>query len=82
MTERQGRLHLLNDSSAAKAWHPLATVFQAAVAARNAKLEARGLEERLADPRRRVIVVPDQPYVDMLDAKARLPGNFGTGKRQ
>jgi len=82
ITERQGRLHLVDDSSVAKAWHPLATIFQTAVAARNAQHERRVLEQRLADPRLRVIVVPDQPYIDMLDAKARLPGNFETRRRR
>lgn len=75
---RAGHARLVKSPTAQRTSTPLSQVFPSAVAAQRA---ARA-EAKASDPRLRVIEVPEKPYVDMLDSRARLPGSFGSRKRQ
>jgi hypothetical protein len=73
---KDGRPRLTKSSTAQRTSIPLSRIFPSAVAAQRMARE----EARTSDPRLPVVEVPEEPYIDMLDSHARLPGSFGARK--
>lgn len=79
---KNGRPHLSKSELAPASRQPLAKVFPSAVAAQQKAVAAGKHQAKLPNPQVRVIEVPPDDYVDMLDSPARLLGSYGSGRRR
>lgn len=79
---KNGRPHLSKSELAPASQQPLAKVFPSAVAAQQKAVAAGKHQAKLPNPQVRVIEVPPDDYVDMLDSPARLLGSYGSGRRR